>query len=427
MLCLVILFFSIFKTCVCEIDPLLLHRNVSSSLFFERDELGTCYFPPFCEMDLTQCNIPKVFVDDIDNPSEFPVIIQFCRNDVNGEKDCSALYRDIIRNESGQFTWDKIISEVRSTKDYERYAALEYSHGSVYDRAQTIDIHPLKDRDRKYKKIIESIAPPSFLSEIDIFNDLIGYLTTSDSPMMGNKWVIFGTTGMMSHFCISAYFIFFFCGGAHYHFDYYLTSFWNLVLSGSKFWLLTAPYDTLKLFPNETQLKEVMNLPIYNFFNDIYPTIVHNEISVPYYHCLQEKGDMLFAPPIYYHSTINVEKPLSVSRNLITEYDYQQTFSFLTHWPSLLSEDVDTHQNVGAIQTMELCAALFHYHDGMFRSSACWNKEFLHRLNALDIDLSQGKESWNLWSKIHKKQNSQVYVDMCNNAKKHPFFSNFWV
>ena len=142
-----------------------------------------------------------------------------------------------------------------------------------------------------------------------------------------NKWVIFGTAG----------------GGANYHFDYYLSSFWNMVITGSKYWVITEPYDTLAIFNNsDDKLKEVMNLSINDFFKNYYLNgFMDKEFerinkekndgkTHKYYECIQNPGDILYAPPIYYHSTVNLEETLSVSRNMITKRNYQQSFNFIT-------------------------------------------------------------------------------------------------
>merc|ERR1712228_149168 len=85
------------------------------------------------------------------------------------------------------------------------------------------------------------------------------------------------------------------------------------------------------------------------------------------YKCIQRKGDILYAPPIYYHSTVNLEaKTLSVSRNMITERDYVQSFNFLTQMISLKAKNTDG-ELVGLYQAMDLCAALYQYDEGLFR------------------------------------------------------------
>merc|ERR1712039_774554 len=103
-------------------------------------------------------------------------------------------------------------------------------NGSPKSRSETCDIHPLNDRNKStYARIIESIhGIPSILEQLDIFNDLIGFLSSSDGPLLGNKWIVFGNTG----------------SGAAFHHDYYSTSFWNLVVEGSKFWVLMPPEIT---------------------------------------------------------------------------------------------------------------------------------------------------------------------------------------
>ena len=88
------------------------------------------------------------------------------------------------------------------------------------------------------------------LERIDIFNDIASFIgKNGDDPQMGNKWVIFGTAG----------------GGARFHFDYFLSSFWNFALQGSKFWVLVPPYDALSIWQNENtdaEIQKVMALTV---------------------------------------------------------------------------------------------------------------------------------------------------------------------
>ena len=110
-----------------------------------------------------------------------------------------------------------------------------------------------------YRPIIDSIRNiPDILEDLDFFNDLIGYLQTADGPLLGNKWIVFGTTG----------------SGAQFHFDYYWTSFWNLVVEGSKYWLLIDS-ETVETYvlPNEQDLHRVVTMPLWQFWIQIYPFI----------------------------------------------------------------------------------------------------------------------------------------------------------
>ena len=462
--------------------PILINTNSSSSSSKSNkisidsvDSDGNCYFPPFCKLDTNICNIPKISYKTIEsNPNIFysnyvslnqPVIIQFCDkkdkefekeedneddNEEDNENPCDLSM--IINNKTGLFTWENIISRVRSNQDYIDYLNLE-KNGTMRERSQTCDIHPLRDQRYKYDNglnyslIIDNIKVPSWLDEnFDIFDNLIGYLNNIDDEMMGNKWTIFGTTG----------------GGAHYHFDYYLTSFWNIVLEGSKYWILTEPFDTLKIFDNnDTFLKQVVNLPIYDFFNEwivnkqmqnkidrLNLENVHsngngnkNDKKIKLYQCKQEIGDMLYAPSIFYHSTVNLEKTLSVSRNLITKYNYLKVFNFITQMISLRSksiEDKDNNNNnkyVGIYQTIQLCCALYHYDKTLFGNSQCWTKEFLNNLNQMPplyfdqtLSINSNNSQFDLRNKFryHAKYNSQFYINMCNYAKDHSTLSTFW-
>lgn len=400
----------------------LLTRNVSSNQIMDKDDDGNCYFPPFCHLNTSKCNIPRIDINDLSMDTFYknyyipkkPVIIQLCPDPSNH---CNL--SQIIDNSSHLFKWNRIVSLLRSEQDYKFLLDLEMN-GTPKDRANTIDIHPLKDKERKlYKQIIDGITPPNIFSQMDMFNELNAFLSTSDGPMMSNKWIIFGTAG----------------GGARFHFDYYLTSFWNMIVEGAKYWILTEPFDTLSIWNHsDDAIKGVMNLSINDFFADIvlngfleqeFERISNSNSKDKnfYFECRQMPGDILYAPPIYYHATVNLERTLSVSRNMITERDYAQSFNFLTRMISLKSRASD-NSLVGIYQSMELCAALYHFDANLFHQSSCWTKEFLDNLNHFNDEVLVRKYIPD-WFKFHEKYHSEMYIKMLNWAREHPQMQSF--
>lgn len=408
----------LFYECNAVIDGKLLNRSVSSAQILQKDDNNNCYFPPLCRLNISKCNIPKIALNDLsfdDFYNEYfvpkrPVMIQLCPNP-SSKCDLS----QIIDNSTNLFEWHKILSIIYSKQEYEDLIHLELN-GTPKDRANTIDIHPLKDRQpKKYKDIIDRIHPPSMFEKIDIFNDLNGFLTTSDNAMMSNKWIIIGTAG----------------GGAKYHFDYFLSSFWNMVVEGSKYWILTEPFDTLKIWNHsDERIKEAMNLSINEFFDKIVLSgFLKKEFErigegKTYFECIQNVGDIVYAPPIYYHSTVNLERTLSVSRNMITREESMQSFNFMTRDISLRSRDGE-NKLVGLYQTMDLCCALYKFDASLFQNSPCWNRDFLDRLNNFNDVIHGDKKYVTDYFKYHEKYHSKLYIDMCNYAKEHAQMSSF--
>ena len=141
----------------------LLDRPTTSDLILSKDSNGDCYFPPFCKLDTTKCNIPKISYKTIENnPNIFynnyvsknkPVIIQFCpqttntnnSNNWNNSTHNNCDLSMIINNKTGIFNWETIISHVRSNKDYNDYISIELN-GTMRNRSQTCDIHSLNDK-----------------------------------------------------------------------------------------------------------------------------------------------------------------------------------------------------------------------------------------------------------------------------------------
>eukprot|EP01084_Bolivina_argentea_P213138 362098_1 len=57
-----IIFISLISVSLCIIPDELLTRHVSSidKKIFDIDDNGNCYYPPFCKLDTSQCNIDKI-------------------------------------------------------------------------------------------------------------------------------------------------------------------------------------------------------------------------------------------------------------------------------------------------------------------------------------------------------------------------------
>ena len=118
-------------------------------------------------------------------------------------------------------------------------------------------IEELQKRSRGRKKeIYDSIDRPLFFERFDIFNDLIGYLSSCDShTLMSNNWIIFGLAG----------------AGATFHYDYFFTLFWNAVIEGSKYWLLIPPDHVLNIWNDSNKdIRQIQKLSNYEFFDQIY-------------------------------------------------------------------------------------------------------------------------------------------------------------
>lgn len=449
-----------------------LKRPVQSSQILDKDQNGNCYYPGLCTIDYNKCNIKRVRYSSIESTEQLindhlssgkPLIIQICddypltisnkiyKNQLHIQQqiklqqwksDCSQKLQSlIINNDTGIWEWNKLISTVRPSDYQNIYLPLE-TNGSYLQRSETCDIHSLKENGPRYHSVYKSIAEsifniPSFLDELDIFNELIGFLHSSDESLLGNKWVIFGNTG----------------SGASFHYDYYHTSFWNMPIQGQKYWYL-IDWQIVEniLFKDDKQsLHNVINMPLWQWWINIYPFIndviesaiqqqqvnrknsnekfpENSDLQPPYsFECMQNMGDMLYAPSKWYHSTINLQATLSISRNMIEESNYIGIFEFLTSLQTLHSVD-DDMKPIGLKHAMDLCCALYKYNQTMFENTYCWTKTFLQRINSFEIysENDKLKNEWIYGQGIGKDlTNSKLYIHACNYAKKHATFSSF--
>jgi len=395
-----------------------LHDPNSSDKLFERDENGECAFPPFCNLDVERCNVDRIPLHDFNGKyflkhyyrKQEPVIIQLCP-DLSQYPECLS---SMIDNSTGVFQWDDIILQVRGQEDYKNLQDLEFN-GSPFEREKTLDIHPLKDNEPKiYKEIIDRIKPLRVLERIDIFNDIASFIgKNGDDPQMGNKWVIFGTAG----------------GGARFHFDYFLSSFWNFALQGSKFWVLVPPYDALSIWQSENtdaEIQKVMALTVNEFFSNIYLSGFLDRRSKAtkktYFYCKQNPGDIVFAPSIYYHATVNLERTLNVARNLITRMNYQNSFNFITQPMSLQSSE-SKGRWVGVWHAMLMCCGLKKVRPKWFKQCACGTVDFKTRLDSMPSIQWNSTLSDIITSPV--QLNSEIYDELCLYAESVSTWSSF--
>eukprot|EP01083_Nonionella_stella_P113206 333591_1 len=385
-------------------------HNISPQQVLQKDANDQCYFPPYCNLDTTRCNIPKVFIQDMTFERFYndyyipkkPVIIQFCNKSSSTCDLSSVVDMDATRQ---FFEWRNIASIILDEDAFEDLLEVQ-QNGTMIARSAVTSIEELDQRDEYTSPIYNRIHQPKFFEQVDIFNDLIGYLSTSDAhTIWPNKWVIFGVAG----------------GGATFHIDYYFTSFWNMVISGSKYWIVMEPTAVIGVWnDSDRQINEAQDMQSFEFFDQMY---VNGFLDKEYermnkedslytlYQCSQEKGDMMYLPPIYYHVTANLEQTLSVSQNLITKEEYVATFELLTDVRANRHKRLDDWSDYKMHDGMLLCVALSHYDAGLFENSPCVTNKFL---NNLDKGFHDKDET-----------NSQAYTEAYRFAEDHAQYSDF--
>ncbi len=172
-----------------------IRRKVRSSQILKRDKDDHCYFPGLCDIKTTKCNIPKVPLANLTAQTFFenyvskdkPVIIQLC--DPNKKKSPQSIEEclsQIIDNSTGLFRWNEIIQRVLPPQKYQEYVRIEHL-GTPSERGKQCDVHPLEDRNKQvYGEIIQRIHTiPSLFEDLDMFNELIGYLSSVDGELLG--------------------------------------------------------------------------------------------------------------------------------------------------------------------------------------------------------------------------------------------------
>ncbi|NEQ68258.1 MAG: cupin-like domain-containing protein [Symploca sp. SIO2D2] len=95
--------------------------------------------------------------------------------------------------------------------------------------------------------------------------------------------------------------------GSPMHRDVLDTSAWNVVLSGKKEWLFYPPDETENLYDGAVDGFNV-NLNTYPRFK-----------NAKGYTCIQEKGDLIFTPHLWWHQVRNIEGGISLTENFIND------------------------------------------------------------------------------------------------------------
>eukprot|EP01083_Nonionella_stella_P114769 339657_1 len=385
--------------------------NISSEQVLDKDKDGNCYFPPFCNLNVTKCTIPKVSIHDMTFSKFYneyyiprkPVIIQFCPGH-HSHCDLSSVVN------ASNIRWPNIASVIPRDNDTLEFLLQTDRNGTIDSRTKAIYIQALDPRGllwgpilslwakrfEEERKLYHSIHQPSFFEQVDFYTDLIGYLSTSDKrDSFPHKWVIVGVAG----------------SGSTFHIDYYCTSFWNMIVEGSKYWISIPSHDVLKIWNHSKEvIQQIQDLETFEFIDQFYVNGLLDGDT--HYECLQEKGDMVYMPAGDMHLTANLERTVSVSQNLITKQDYDKTFKILTGVRVPLHHaKLDDQADVPILYAMRLCIALNHYDKQLFDDSACADAEFLKRLDTGTHDKTQA--------------NSQLYLEACRFSTNHAQYSDF--
>ena len=103
-------------------------------------ETGECYFQPFCNLNITRCNIDRISLENISYTDFINNYVLQSKPVILETQNLSKL----INNNTGIWNWEQIIKKVVSEKDFNYYLYLE-KQGTPKERAATYDIHPLKE------------------------------------------------------------------------------------------------------------------------------------------------------------------------------------------------------------------------------------------------------------------------------------------
>lgn len=100
------------------------------------------------------------------------------------------------------------------------------------------------------------------------------------------------------------------------HLDIWKTSAWNCLISGKKLWLFYEPNQGSQLYDGQVNpfSPDLEKYPNFSKTNPIY--------------CIQNPGDVVFTPSMWWHTVYNLETTISITENFINETNYQNVLDF---------------------------------------------------------------------------------------------------
>jgi hypothetical protein len=102
------------------------------------------------------------------------------------------------------------------------------------------------------------------------------------------------------------------------HVDVMASSAWNAVITGQKLWVF---------FPID-QLEFIYNGQI-NAFKPDFDAFPLLKNARPYY-CVQNPGDIVFTPSMWWHQVYNAEDTISITGNFLNHTNVKDVESFMT-------------------------------------------------------------------------------------------------
>lgn len=386
-----------------SIPAKLLKRRVKSKQksLFDVDKNGNCYYPPFCKLDVTKCNIDRIpynqmtfdkYYNEYYLPQK-PVIVQLCTDNDRTKCDFSSIIDNSSDPNKDLFDMEEITKIILNGRQ-RILLRVQEKYTDMLSRQEITNLKMIDPRwSDTFKNLYNAFKRPSFIEDIDIYNDLLGYLYSSDQhQLLSNNWIIFSVIS----------------GGATFHADFYGVAFTNCAIQGSKYWVLMPPNDVLKIWNNSIdEIIKIHHLTNYEWFDNIYLNGFldeeykrinnekddENEEYYNYYHCLQQRGDLLIGPELFYHITVNLEKSLSWGQALITRERFNDvTFNFFASNKENLHKLFDNENDYGTKYRMfdggKLCVALYRFDKDLWKKSVCNDGNYMEQLNGYKYEES---------------------------------------
>jgi hypothetical protein len=118
--------------------------------------------------------------------------------------------------------------------------------------------------------------------------------------------------------------------GSAMHQDMWYTSAWNVVLSGKKEWLFFHPDQTENVYGGA--------LDSFNVDPALHPKFK----NAKGYRCIQEPGDLVFTPYLWWHQVRNLEAGISITENFINDSNIEMV---LTKFSLMREEHLERQKN----------------------------------------------------------------------------------
>jgi hypothetical protein len=116
--------------------------------------------------------------------------------------------------------------------------------------------------------------------------------------------------------------------GSGFHKDPNGTSAWNIVIRGSKKWILFPPHVIPPgVFPSKDGSEVTSTQTLAEWFLNFYPEL--KESGLKYFEGVCKEGELMFVPSGWWHAVMNLETSIAITQNFVNDHNISKVLEFI--------------------------------------------------------------------------------------------------